>query len=184
MNSEERIEYYNQIQRVKNKYYENNKKHCIFKNSQKLDCTNHVSNNLDLQKMIQCTVFIIPDTNKIYYNYMVFKTYGNETNHLVLYDYVINLITKILEKYETFEFHVNLKTFTISACQRYYGMITSTFDDNKFFTDKMGKLFVYHTPSIVDQVNRLLYSSIKDILPKVEYFYKDSDEKIKVLFDM
>lgn len=184
MNSEQRTQYYDEIQKVKDNYYDSHKKNCLFKNAQKLDCAQHVSNNLDLQKMIQCTAFIIPNTNKIYYNYMVFKTYGNESNHLILYEYVTGLISKILENYETFEFHVNLKTFTISACQRYYGMITSTFDDNKFFTNLMGKLFVYNTPSIVDQVNRLLYHSIKDILPKVEYFHKDSDEKIKVLFDM
>ena len=68
MNSEQRTQYYDEIQKVKEKYYDSHKKNCLFKNAQKLDCAQHVSNNLDLEKMIQCTAFIIPNTNKIYYN--------------------------------------------------------------------------------------------------------------------
>lgn len=184
MNPEDRINYYTEMQKTKDKFYESHKKHTVFKNTQKLQCAQHVSDQLDLNKMIQCTAFIVPNTNVIYYNYMVFKTYGNDNNHLIVYDYVVNLISRILEEYKTFEFHINLKSFTISACQRYYNMICSSFDDNKFFTEKMSKMVVYHTPNIVDQLTKLLYNSIKDVIHKVEYCHKESEERIKVLFDM
>lgn len=184
MNSDERNNYYNEIQKTKEKFYESHRKHTIFKNNQKLQCTQHISNELDLQKMIQCTAFVVPNTNIVYYNYMIFKTYGNDENHLIVYDYLVNLVSSILENYSTFEFHINLKSFTISACQRYYHMICSSFDDNTFFTDKMSKMVVYYTPNIIDQLTKILYKSIKDVIPKVEYCHKESEERIKVLFDM
>lgn len=173
-----------EIQNAQNNYYQNNAKHTFFKNKQKLDCSQHVANNVDLQKMLACTAFIVPNTNIIYYNYMVFKTYGNEVTHVPLYQHVNHLVQTIFETYDTFEFHINLKTFTVSACQRYYNLIVSSIDDNKVFTDKMTKLVVYNTPALIDQVTRLLSKSIKDILPKVEYFHKESDEKIKILFNL
>lgn len=182
---EERADYYKQLEGARTKFYEKNPKHMVFKNKQKLECAQTVTEEFDLNKMIACTAFIVPNRNIIYYNYLVFKIYGNETNQREVYTHFRGLICTLLEKYETFEVHVNLKSFTISACQRYYKMITSSFDENTILTEKMSKLVVYHTPSIVDQITTLLYSTIKNVLPKTEYYYKDSsDSKINLLFDI
>lgn len=185
MDSDERAEYYTQLEGARAKFYEKNRKNLIFKNKQKLECAQTVTEEFDLNKMIACTAFIVPNTNIIYYNYLVFKIYGHESNQREVYTHFRGLICSLLEKYETFEVHVNLKTFTVSACQRYYKMITSSFDDNTMLTDKMSKLVIYHTPSIVDQLTAILYSTIRTILPKTEYYYKDSSEaRINTLFDI
>jgi hypothetical protein len=182
MNSQERDEYVEKMEETKQKFYEDNTKNQIFKNKQKLECAQTVSQELDLQKMIQCTVFQIPNTNIIYYNYMVYKTYGNLENKDLLYAYVIQLVEQVLQQNEHFEFHIDMKSFSVSACQRYYPIISSIFDDNKVFTDKLSKMVIYNTPSFVDKLTRILYSSIKDILPKIEYYHhKDSDAKISQL---
>tara|TARA_A200000113_G_scaffold203167_1_gene198074 strand:- start:2056 stop:2385 length:330 start_codon:yes stop_codon:yes gene_type:complete len=99
----------------------------------------------------------------------------------VFYNYTKSLVEGILKEYHTFEFHVNLKTFSVSAAQRYYGMITSTFDESTVFTDKMSKIYIYNTPSLLDQIRALLYSSIKDVISKTELYYKDSDDRIAEL---
>ena len=185
MDFDERAEYCAQMEDAKAKFYEKNPKKLIFKNKQKLECAQTVTEEFDLNKMIACTAFIVPNTNIIYYNYLVFKIYGNESNQREVYTHFRGLICTLLETYETFEVHVNLKTFTISACQRYYKMITSSFDENTLLTDKMSKLVIYHTPNIVDQLTKLLYSTIRTILPKTEYYYKDSsDARINALFDI
>ena len=184
MDNKEREDYYKKLEDAKTKFYETNKKNVFFKNKQKLELAQTVTEELDLNKMIACTAFIVPNRNIIYYNYLVFKIYGNESNQRAIYNHFRGLICSVLENYDTFEVHVNLKTFTISACQRYYMMITSSFDDNTMLTDKMSKLVVYHTPSIVDQLTTLLYSSIRTIIPKTEFYYKDSGDMINVLFDI
>ena len=183
MDSEEREYYHKQIEDVKNTFYDNNRKNSIFKMKQKVECAQKMTDELDLEKMMECTVFIVPNKNIIYYNYLVFKLYGNETNQQVLHCYFKGLVRRLLEKYETFEVHVNLKSFTISACQRYYTMITSSFDDNTLFTEKLSRLVIYNTPSIVKQLTTILYTTVKDVIPKTEYYYKDSELKIKELFE-
>ena len=52
------------------------------------------------------------------------------------------------------------------------------------WTDKMNKIVIYHTPFVIDQITRILYNSVKDLIAKVEYVKQDSDERLKKLFDM
>ena len=184
MNTEEREQYVQEIESTKVKYYQEHNKNRFFKNSQKLDCASNISQQMDIHKMIQCTVFQIPNTNILYYNYLVFKTYANDQVTPILYQYVVALVDKVLKEYSSFEFHVNLKSFTISAAQRYYNIICSVFDENTSFTGQMTKLVIYHTPSVINNIRQLLYNSIKDIVDKVEYCYKDSDVEIAKLFDI
>ena len=183
MDSIERADYHKQIEDAQSVYYENNRKKSVFKYKQKMECAQQVTNDFDVKKMIDCTAFIVPNKNAIYFNYLVFKLYGNDSNQRELYESFKGLIQQILEKFDTFEVHVNLKSFTISACQRYYNLITSSFNENTLFTDKLSKMVIYNTPTIVNQITSLLYTTVKDVLPKTEYYYKNSDTKIKELFD-
>lgn len=180
----EREEYISKIKETQQQYYEKHQKNLIFKNAQKLDCAHFVSQNADVQKMIQCTAFIVPNTNILYYNYLVFKTFANDSTYLSLHEYVTSLIAQILQTYETFEFHINMKTFSVTACQRYYSLITSSIDDNLIFTERMSKIVVYHTPFIIDQITKILYNSVRTFIHKVEYVRENSDERIAQLFNL
>lgn len=184
MDSEERDDYFKKLEGARTKFYEQNGKNLVFKNKQKLECAQTVTSEFDLQKMIECTAFIVPNRNIVYYNYLVFKIYGNESNRVEVYSHIMGLITSVLEKYDTFEVHVNLKSFTISACHRYYKMISSSFDENTLLTDKMSKLVIYNTPHLLDQITSILYSTVKAVLPKTEYYYKDSQTRINSLFEI
>lgn len=164
-------------------YYKNNPKNTIFKGSQKNMCANYVSDNMNLPKMIRYTAMIIPNTNIIYYNYLLFKTYGNEHSSQILMSHVVDLANTLLQKYSNFEFHVNLKSFSISACQRYFPYISSIFGSNDFFIKKTSKIVVYHTPNVIQQITCILYPIIGEHISIVEYVYKDSDTRIQKLFD-
>jgi hypothetical protein len=172
------------LEKAQDSYYEKNTRHVFFKNKQKLDCANYISNNMNLEELIQSTIVILPNTNKIYYNYLLFKLYANEKCFELLYIHMIKLIQTILMNYPTFEFHINLQTFSISACQRYYQLITNTLSSNQLYFDKMDKIVIYHTPNIIDSITRLLYNYVKDMLDKVEYVKEDSETRIKILFDI
>ena len=183
MNSEEQRNYIDQMNNSKTEFYNENKKNLLFKNKQKLECAKHVNQSMDLAKMIQCTAVRIPKTNIIYYNYMIFKTYACDEVKEPVYRYIIQLIDSILKEYDHFEFHVNLKSFTISAVHRYKNIIASIFEENQSFTTQMTRLCIYHTPSVIDTINKVLYYSIRDILPKVTYHHKESDQLIEKLFE-
>jgi len=115
---------------------------------------------------------------------MAYKTYGTIENKDMIYSHIQSLVQSVLQQFDQFEFHIDLKSFSVSACQRYYPIISSVFDDNKVFTNKLAKLVIYNTPSFIDKLTKMLYSSVKDILPRVEYYYKDSDKQITKLFNI
>lgn len=184
MDVNDRTKYFSEIHNAIGSFYEINQKNSVFTSDQKKKCTRFVVEKLSLDKLIKCTVYIVPGTNILFYDYLVFKTYASDDNYVVLYDYVISLIQEILTTYSSYEFHMNLKSFTVSACHRYYSLITSSFDANEENKKKMSKLIIYNTPGLVDQLKSILYRYIKDILPRTEFYYVDSDDRIKQIMDL
>ena len=185
MNLQQSHNYLEELQQTQHKYYETHQKNTIFKNNQKRDCAAFVAAENDLQKMVKCTAFIVPNTNVIYYNYLVFKTYGGINTHGILYNHLFTLIDTILQNHDSFEFHVNLKTFSISACQRYQHLISDSIDSSPVFNEKMSKVVIYHTPFVIDQIAKMLYSSVKDFLDRVEMVRgTESEQRISQLFDL
>ena len=182
MNNNERTEYLLKIQKTQNEFYSNQAKKNVFKQAQKTECANYVTTNVKLEKLIESTAFIVPNTNIVYFNYLVFKTYGNPENAKPIYAHISALVESILSTYNSYEFHINLKTFSVSACHRYYSMIISSIESNKIFTDNLNKLVIYHTPFIIDQVTVMLYNSVKPFLHKIEYVKEKSEVRLSQLF--
>lgn len=176
MNNEERATYFSQINDAQNKFYKQTPKNNIFKRAQKINCAEYVVSEMNLEKMIECAIFIIPNTNIIFYNYLVLKTFANQTVHLLLYEYTLHLIQEILKKYQSFEFHANLKSFTISAFQRYFTVITTFLDDStEEISSKMSKIVIYNTPKVIDQMTMLLMKTVNNIGGKITFHREESD---------
>ena len=173
-----------QIAKSQQQFYEHNSKARLFKNNQKLQCAKQVAEQVNLQQMINMTAFVIPNTNKFYFNYLIFKTYGHPDNCRQVYDHFHHLVKQIVDNYGTFEMHINLSTFTVSACARYQKMIMSSFDENTYLTEKITRMNVYHTPNVIEQITTMLYSSVKH-LSNVTHFYKkdESYDMIQTLFE-
>lgn len=173
---------FKQVNIMRDEYYEQNGKKRLFKTSQKNQLATQICSTFSLPQMIQHTSYIIPNTNKLYFSYPLFKTYGNPDNCGDMSRYVKEyLIAQILQTNKNFEMHVNLKEFTISACQRFFSAIKWLFDENTDLTERMVHLHIYHTPNVIDQIRKLLYLCIQGILDKITYHYKDSDGRIALL---
>ena len=181
MNNSNRDEYLLKLQKTQSEFYKTQAKKMVFKQEQKKACANYVTTNGRIEDLIECTVFIVPNTNILFFDYPVFKTYGNPETSKPLYVHIIKVIETILSTYDTFEFHINLKTFSVSACHRYYSMIVCSVDTNQIFTEKLSKLVIYNTPFIIDQITRLLYNTVKSFLHKTEYVKEHSEERISQL---
>lgn len=173
----------NKLEDVQKGYYSKHPKTYFFKNAQKMECAKQVSEQMDIDCLITRTVFIVPGTKVIYYDYTVFKTFIHNTNYMLLYTHFISLIKKLIQEHGTFEIHCNLKTFSISACHRYYSMITNAIDENHLFTVNMSKLVIYHTPYIMENITQLFSKHISKFVDRVEYVSKEqSDHRISSLF--
>jgi hypothetical protein len=171
------------IKTIREDFYKKNSKNRIFKEAQKQECAKYVSETIRLKDLISLTVFIIPDTNIIFYNYLIFKQYGHESNCPIIMEYFKKLITDTIERYGNFEIHFNLQTFSISALQRYSSIIQTAFDENIMFSEKMNRIVLYYTPHFIEMITTMFYKSIQTFIKRVEYVSKENSEKqIRIVY--
>jgi hypothetical protein len=163
------------IKAIQDDYYNKNKKNTIFKNKQKFDCANTVSNILDLQQLIDQTIYIIPNTNKIFFDYTFFKLFANKDNFNIIVDHTFELLQKTFIMFEKFDLYVNMESFTVSAFERYKDILIDFINkcllNNTKFSDNMTFLYICNVPKTFDAI-------IKSLKPFIE---KQVYEKIKLL---
>lgn len=164
------------IEKVQQEYYSSHPKNFFFKNAQKMECAKRVSEQMDSEQLIHRTVFIVPESNVIFYDYPLFKTFVHDNNYILVYSHFISLVNILMNEYGSFEIHCNMKSFSISSCHRYYSMIATTIDENQLFTVNMTKLIIYHTPNIMEKLTQLLQYNIRNFIDRVEYVSKDESE--------
>jgi hypothetical protein len=149
-----------QIKQLQSNFYSNTDKNIFFKNNQKNQCATEISNQMNLQDLLDETMYIIPDTNKVFFNYAVFKLYANPQNYEDVVLNVLKLFRECIQKYNCFEIHVDLKTFTISAATRYMILIQSFCNECLKSTTEFSvlatNLFIYNTPGMMDQISQML----------------------------
>ena len=88
------------IAELQGNYYSDNQKNIFFKKSQKNDCAASISKTLDTQTLLANTIYLINNTNRIYFDYNIFKTYANENNYELIIDRIITLFDCCIEKFE------------------------------------------------------------------------------------
>ena len=86
-----------QLEQYKNEYYNENSKNRVFKSKQKMDCAARIAAQVSLEDLLSKTMFILPNTNKVFIDYSVFKVYA----HPGIYDKIINYSQIIIKKYKS-----------------------------------------------------------------------------------
>lgn len=174
------------MEKFKNNYYNEHNKNILFKKSQKLDCAIQLCHSPDfhLETAIKNTVYILPDSNRIFLNYEIFKYYGNPENYEEIVNYILSLILLCISKFESFEFHVNINSFTISAAQRYTPVIQLFMNkcimNNTEFAKLLTKMIVYNTPTLMNDISRLLRPMIDPIVTSKITFYSKKETPVEI----
>jgi hypothetical protein len=187
---EESDEILTKIDELKKQYYNENEKNAFFKKKQKLECANAISQNFDLQQLMNSTVFVIPNTKHIYFNYPLFKTYANFDIYAMLIEHTLRILNGCIDNYGEFEMHVNLNTFSISAAERYYNAIRMFCEEclknQKEYYKKITYMHIYHAPSLFDNISKLLDRFINPVIKsKIKRYTKeDSEIVIKKLYEL
>jgi len=177
-----------QMEKFKSDFLDSEGKNSFFKKSQKLDCAKKMSQTFNLQDMIQKTVFIVPGTNKIMFDYTIFKLYACPENYNEIIDYIIVLYDWLLIQYPTFEANIILDSFTISAADRYKGVIqlfcSKCMNTQTKYSNLTEKINIYYTPSMIESISTLLKPFIdKELGERIVLFSKaDSPEIIQKLY--
>jgi hypothetical protein len=172
------------IHDIKNAFYETSGKNLLFKKNQKFECADTISKSIGLDEMIKKTFYVLPNTNKVYADYSIFKLYATPDT----FDYISTTLLDLLNTVSlsgSYELHINLDSFTISAYERYKQFITIycnkclSYESSQSIS--MSKMVIYNTPVFIDSISRILRPVMHPDVPNRITYYKKSESPLLLL---
>jgi hypothetical protein len=171
-----------QVEIFKKQFFDQNKKNIFLKNKQKLEIAQKISESFNLNDLIKKTCFIIPNTNKIFIDYTVFKLYANTNNYSIILNHIISLYIDCIQVYKVFEVHVNLKSLTPSATEKYKTCIEmfNSMTSNSVISPYLTNWYIYNPPSMIEIVKRILICVLDPTILSKVIIYPKSESNIKM----
>lgn len=167
------------LNKFKDTYYRENKTNVFQKKAQKYEIAKAVTDCFDINILLQKTAYIIPNTNKIFINYLILKQFLQPDNYELFVKYVQNLVSVVINKNGSFECHLNIESFTISAAERYKGVINKFNECEIGYIDYMDAIYIYNSPTIIDTISKILLSVIdQTVKKKIQRVNKSDSEHI------
>jgi hypothetical protein len=132
------------------------------------------------------SIYVIKNTNKLYFDYPSFKTFASKENYPIIVNHFIQTIQKILTIFPTFEIHINLFSFNTSSLAKHQEFLRIFAGYSNLFGNKLTDFYIYHTPSIMDSIFKIISTHIfyhKDSSPPNFILYKknESADKLQAL---
>ena len=158
----------NKINTLRNQYYSDSGKNVFFKNKQKKECATTICNSIGLEQIIDKTAYYIPNSNKVFFDYTIFKMYATPENYDRIVSHALLMCRDKISDHGKFEIHINLNTFTVSACERYKDIIqifcNECLRSNTRYSINLSKLVVYNSPNMIDSISRIILPFIDPIV--------------------
>jgi len=174
-------EFSKKIEELTNQYYSDNKKNLFFKSGQKLECAATITNQIGIDELIQKTIYVIPNTNCVFMDYNIFKTYATPENYSKIVNYILSLFDYCIHNYGEYYAHVNLDTFTISGAERYKSIIEcfllNCMSSECQYSLRLKNMYIYNTPNTFQNISKLLMPFVDQLVKKKIIMY---DKKCSV----
>lgn len=166
------------INDLQNQYYNIHSKNSFFKKSQKYECADLVTNKIGIDSILEKCIYIF-DNNKIFIDYLIFKTFANPNNYHDISVFLARTINDCIHKSKQFEVHINLKALSISAIDRYRTIITAFAEhgQNNHYDKYLTKLELYNTPGFITTTSNILSSFISPKVRNIVNFHTKSDSE-------
>lgn len=177
-----------QIKEKQGEYFNLNPKSLLFKNSQKNLCAEEINKNFNILELVRLTIYQIPNTNIVYFDYVLFKTYATPTIYETIIQTILELFTNIINSHGSYQVHVNLDTFSMSAAHRYSDIIREfcqkCMRSETRYANYTENFCIYNTPVVMQSISKLFNPLINENVKKrVELIdKKDSEDRLKQLF--
>lgn len=182
------VDFLELLKQSQNNYYEQSGKNVLFKKAQKMDCAVAISNSCDIETLLNHSIYIIPNTNKVFMDYAIFKMYANPQNYLYVVNKILYLFNKCINEYGVYDVHINLASLTMSGCERHKSIfsliMTESLNGATEYATILNKFHIYNPPSVMDTVFRLARPFMNPIIMQkvVLYTKMDSEQHMKNLF--
>jgi len=147
-----------QVELAQEEYFQDNSKSRLFKKNQKFDCAESVVDSVSLEKLLGATIFRIG--SRIIVDYTLLKTFAYPKLYNSIAQYGLTMVQQAIIEYGTYEVHLNLKSFSISAVERYKPLVESFFqemppEDTQYYTN-LKNVFIYHPPSFFSTLHNIV----------------------------
>ncbi len=168
-------------------YYNQNNKPMIFKSTHKNKCAESISMQFDIDTLLKQTIYMIPNANKVYIDYTIFKTYAHEGIYDKVVQHILSVFSECIHTFGSFEAHLNLKSFTMSAACRHANIIklfcSVCLQSDTQFSTHIDKFIVYNTPSMIDGISKMFQPFINDrVRSRVQLISTaDSENLLRIL---
>ena len=172
------------INELKESYYSTNTKKTFFKKSQKMDCAKFISESIDLNTLIDNTVYAIPNKNVVFFNYPVFKYFANPDNYDLIIDHIINVFKYMIQYYGKYDVYIDLTSFTVSAAERYKDIISvfcnSCLNDGTNFSEMLINFHILNPPAVMEMIVKILKPVADKLVVEKLKFYKKEESAVLV----
>ena len=166
------------------KFYQDNGKNTFYKNKQKIECAKMICSKYSIEDLIANTIYQIDGSNKVFIDYTIFKLYMNPDTYQPFIYYAFNLFRKVLESYPSYEVHLNLDTFTVTAAERYKDIIKLYCDESAkngtHFIDTLDFMNLYNLPSVLELISKILKPFINPDAYKKMILLSNEDSKTRL----
>lgn len=164
------------------KYHSNSAKNLFFKKDQKMKIAQYVSEQYDINSLLENTAYIIPNTPKVFIDYPMFKHFANESNYHYIVNHVLKLFEYAIETYGHYVVHINLDTLTVTAAERYKSIIilfnTECIPRETQFIKYLKEWYVYNPPHVFTMIQKILQTVIENqVMEKVIVISKKDSQR-------
>jgi len=160
----------------------------FFKNKQKIECASNICNSIGIEQIIDKTIYCLPNSNKVFFDYTIFKMYATPENYNKIVAHALLMCRHSISENGNFEIHINFNSFTVSACERYKDIIqifcNECLRSNTRYSINLSKLIVYNSPNMIDSISRIILPFIDPMVRNKIMLYNksESDMLLCILF--
>jgi hypothetical protein len=170
------------INNLRTEYGNENKKGFFSSKQYKFDCANTVLKTIDLDILLESTLVILPNSYHLFFDYTLFKTFAVPELNDTIIKYALDKISYCIDTYGTYEMHINLSTFSISAFHRYKAIIElysyEINTNHPHFHENVKMMHVYNIPSTIDTISQLVGPMLpQHVRQKIVHYDKNASEK-------
>ena len=168
-----------EISKIQRNFYSSQPKKMFLTKTQKEECAEYVVQNLSLDQLMQNTVYVIKNTNYVFIDYPLFKQYMTSTHCDKFIQYVFQTISNVIMIHGTYEMHINLLSFSVSAVEKYYVIIHTFYDmcckpENAMIVERLSGIHIYYTPIMIHVIKTMLSKlNVESIRGKTLFYTKE-----------
>lgn len=154
-----------------------------------------IYDGISINNILLNTLYILPLTNEspkpisngLYIDYVNLRRIIDHVNVDDIVNYFIELVTEILNEYEAFDIHINLKSFTISSLEKYKNLVCMFYNKHKMdYISHINAVYIYYTPHVFETIKSIFVKlgsfSNNHVVP-VLYSHKESHVKLTELLN-